>query len=166
MTSFNTGSVGNTSSCTVFIPNGKCLRNYTRLLLYASSDHYSATQIASSVISVVLVNDSKNAKINMTTELLDTKVHDLLLYDSTQLCDLQDNPLCPGCYPDTVLMFVNSLPGGRIKQYEFPIPAGETKFYMGNISVQKNARLNAVIYYCNVAECVMTKTELSEYSII
>ena len=78
VTSFNSGSVGNTSSCTIFIPNGKCLRNYTHLLLYTSSDHYAATQIASSVISVVLVNNSKDAKINMTTELLDTKV--LLIY--------------------------------------------------------------------------------------
>ena len=60
-------------------------------------------------------------------------------------------------------MFVNIFPGGRIKQYEFTVPAGETKFYIGNISVQKNAWLNAAIYYCNVAECVMTKTELSKY---
>ena len=159
VTSFNSGSVGNTSSCTIFIPNGKCLRNYTRLLLYASSDHYLATQIASSVISVVLFNDSKYAKINVTTELLDTKVHDLLLYNSTQLCDLQDSPLCPGCYPDAVSMFVKTLPKGHIRQYEPSVPAGEIKFYMGNISVQKNAQLNVVIYYCNVAECVMKQME-------
>ncbi|XP_019851044.1 PREDICTED: uncharacterized protein LOC109581410 [Amphimedon queenslandica] len=76
----------------------------------------------------------------------------------TILLNTADKPLCPGCYPDTVHMFIN-FSSGHIKQYEFSVPPGETTFHEKNISVMKNAVLSGDIYYCNVAECVKTKLD-------